>query len=73
MSRYNVGETFESYNWMISINVVGHMGYLTCEHFFPDSSIVRQMSDKLDVEEIGSWETDLDTVLIPACEVIFSF
>ena len=58
---------------MMSINVVGHMGYLTCEHFFPDSSIVRQMSDKLDVEEIGSWETDLDTLLIPACEVIFSF
>ena len=35
MSGYNVGEPFESDKWILSIIVVGHMGYLTCEIFFP--------------------------------------
>ena len=40
---------------MMSIIVVGHLGYLACEHFSSNSSIVRQMSEKWDVKQIGNW------------------
>ena len=37
----------------------GHMGYLTCELFFPDSSIVRQVLNKWDAEQVGRGTTKI--------------
>ena len=67
LSRYNVAhvgcrkkEPFESDNWDVEDHCCG-MGYLTCEHY----SIVRQMSNKGDAEQMGSWATEMEPILIP--------
>ena len=61
---------------MLSIIVVRHTGYLTDEYFFfflSNSSIARKMWNKRDAEQMGSWTNDMDQILIPAYEKIFSF
>ena len=41
--------------------------------FLSDSSIIRQMLEKWDVEQMGKRATDMDPILIPAYEETFSF
>ena len=71
---------------MLSIIVFRHTGYLTDEFvlfcffvvvflgfFLSNSSIARKMWNKRDAEQMGSWTNDMDQILIPAYEKIFSF
>ena len=49
---------------ILSIIVVGHIEYLTSEKKFIQH-FNSQKPDEWDVEQIGSWKTDLDAVKRP--------
>ena len=58
---------------MLSIIVVGHMGYITCTNFFVRQFNSQTNVGQLDVEQMGNETTDMDPILIPAYEETFSF